>query len=48
MLLDAKGALRAMSHVCCHRMSTLLEGRGTVRVQVRRQNSHRRGPKSAV
>ncbi|WP_425385692.1 aromatic ring-hydroxylating oxygenase subunit alpha [Thioclava nitratireducens] len=32
VLRDAKGALRAMSNVCRHRMSTLLDGRGTVRV----------------
>jgi phenylpropionate dioxygenase-like ring-hydroxylating dioxygenase large terminal subunit len=31
VLRDADGALRAMSNVCRHRMSTLLEGRGNVR-----------------
>ncbi|WP_442772132.1 aromatic ring-hydroxylating oxygenase subunit alpha [Paenirhodobacter enshiensis] len=30
VLRDAKGALRAMSNVCRHRMSVLLEGRGHV------------------
>lgn len=32
VLRDAKGALRAMSNVCRHRMSVLLEGRGNARV----------------
>ena len=31
VLRDREGALRAMSNVCRHRMSTLLEGRGHVR-----------------
>ena len=31
VLRDQAGHLRAMSNVCLHRMSTLLEGRGTVR-----------------
>ena len=31
ILRDGKGALRGMSNVCRHRMSTLLEGRGNVR-----------------
>lgn len=31
VLRDGDGRLRAMSNVCRHRMSTLLEGRGTVR-----------------
>ncbi len=31
VLRDRDGALRAMSNVCRHRMSTLLEGRGKVR-----------------
>lgn len=31
VLRDAKGGLRAMSNVCRHRMSTLLEGRGNTR-----------------
>jgi phenylpropionate dioxygenase-like ring-hydroxylating dioxygenase large terminal subunit len=31
ILRDREGALRGMSNVCRHRMSTLLEGRGTVR-----------------
>ena len=31
VLRDREGALRAMSNVCRHRMSTLLEGRGNVR-----------------
>jgi phenylpropionate dioxygenase-like ring-hydroxylating dioxygenase large terminal subunit len=31
VLRDGQGALRAMSNVCRHRMSTLLEGRGSVR-----------------
>jgi phenylpropionate dioxygenase-like ring-hydroxylating dioxygenase large terminal subunit len=31
VLRDKDGALRAMSNVCRHRMSTLLEGRGNVR-----------------
>ncbi|MDW3224919.1 MAG: Rieske 2Fe-2S domain-containing protein [Paracoccaceae bacterium] len=31
VLRDAKGMLKAMSNVCRHRMSTLLEGRGNVR-----------------
>jgi nitrite reductase/ring-hydroxylating ferredoxin subunit len=31
ILRDGKGTLRGMSNVCRHRMSTLLEGRGTVR-----------------
>ncbi len=31
VLRDRDGALRAMSNVCLHRMSTLLEGRGTAR-----------------
>ncbi len=31
VLRDRDGALRALSNVCRHRMSTLLEGRGTVR-----------------
>ncbi|WP_295317633.1 SRPBCC family protein [Roseobacter sp.] len=31
VLRDGEGALRAMANVCRHRMSTLLEGRGTVR-----------------
>ncbi|WP_420861206.1 aromatic ring-hydroxylating oxygenase subunit alpha [Algirhabdus cladophorae] len=31
VLRDAKGELRAMSNVCRHRMSTLLEGRGNTR-----------------
>lgn len=31
VLRDNDGALRAMSNVCLHRMSTLLEGRGTTR-----------------
>ena len=29
VLRDNDGSLRAMSNVCLHRMSTLLEGRGT-------------------
>ncbi|MHC9237156.1 aromatic ring-hydroxylating oxygenase subunit alpha [Pseudooceanicola sp. 502str34] len=32
ILRDRDGALRAMSNTCRHRMSTLLEGRGNVRV----------------
>ena len=32
VLRDREGVLRAMSNVCRHRMSTLLEGRGRVRV----------------
>ncbi|MEM9044926.1 MAG: SRPBCC family protein [Pseudomonadota bacterium] len=31
VLRDQQGGLRAMSNVCLHRMSTLLEGRGTAR-----------------
>ncbi len=31
VLRDAQGQLRAMSNVCLHRMSTLLEGRGNTR-----------------
>ena len=31
VLRDAYGQLKAMSNVCLHRMSTLLEGRGTTR-----------------
>ena len=31
VLRDSHGTLRAMSNVCRHRMSTLLEGRGNVR-----------------
>jgi phenylpropionate dioxygenase-like ring-hydroxylating dioxygenase large terminal subunit len=31
ILRDRDGALRGMSNVCRHRMSTLLEGRGNVR-----------------
>ena len=31
ILRDREGALRGMSNVCRHRMSTLLEGRGNVR-----------------
>ena len=31
ILRDREGVLRGMSNVCRHRMSTLLEGRGTVR-----------------
>ncbi len=34
ILRDNDGALRAMSNVCRHRMSTLLEGRGNVRAIV--------------
>jgi phenylpropionate dioxygenase-like ring-hydroxylating dioxygenase large terminal subunit len=34
VLRDRDGALRAMSNVCRHRMSTLLEGRGAVRAIV--------------
>jgi len=34
VLRDRNGALRAMSNVCRHRMSTLLEGRGNVRAIV--------------
>jgi len=34
VLRDRDGALRAMSNVCLHRMSTLLQGRGTVRAIV--------------
>ncbi len=34
VLRDRDGQLRAMSNVCRHRMSTLLEGRGTVRAIV--------------
>ena len=31
VIRDREGTLRAMSNVCLHRMSTLLEGRGTTR-----------------
>jgi phenylpropionate dioxygenase-like ring-hydroxylating dioxygenase large terminal subunit len=34
VLRDREGAIRAMSNVCRHRMSTLLEGRGTTRAIV--------------
>ncbi|ORE98965.1 SRPBCC family protein [Aurantimonas sp. 22II-16-19i] len=34
VLRDRDGALRAMSNVCRHRMSTMLQGRGTVRAIV--------------
>lgn len=34
VLRDREGQLRAMSNVCRHRMSTLLQGRGTVRAIV--------------
>jgi phenylpropionate dioxygenase-like ring-hydroxylating dioxygenase large terminal subunit len=34
VLRDGQGALRAMSNVCRHRMSTLLEGRGSARAIV--------------